>query len=206
MKTLLINGSPHQNGNTALALAEITKSLNAENVETSIFWIGAKPFHGCNACGSCRELTRCVFNDDPCNELAAKIAEADAIVVGSPVYYGQPNGALLALLQRAMYSNSKAFAGKPVASVAIARRGGATAALQTLNMPFQMLDCVIVGSQYWNIAYGRTPGEAGMDTEGMQTMRRLGTNIAWLLKNLHADGAAAQPPREPWAPMHFIRQ
>ena len=204
MKTLLVNGSPRQNGNTSVALAEVAKTLEAEGIETETFWIGAKPVRGCIACGRCREAGRCVFDDDAANALAAKMAEADAVVVGSPVYYGQPNGALLALLQRALFSASSAVAGKPVATVAICRRGGATAAFQSLNMPFQMLSCTVVGSQYWNIAYGREAGEAAKDAEGMQTMRTLARNLAWLLK-IAAAGAVPRPAPEPWAPMHFIR-
>lgn len=205
LKALLINGSPNKNGNTACALAEIAKSLRAANLKAENFWIGKKPVHGCTACFACKKLGHCVFNDDPCNELVEKIAKADAVVVGAPVYYGQPNGAMMALLQRAMFVNPQGVAGKPVAGVTVCRRGGATAALQCLIMPFQMLDCFIVGSQYWNIAYGRTPGEAAKDEEGMQTMRRLGSNIAWALRNLHAEGAASLPPREAWKPTHFIR-
>ena len=136
--------------------------------------------------------------------LKEELETADAVVVGSPVYYGQPNGALLALLQRALFSASSAVAGKPVATVAICRRGGATAAFQCLNLPFQMLSCYVVGSQYWNIAYGREAGEAAKDTEGMQTMRTLARNLAWLLKSAAA-GAVPRPAPEPWAPMHFIR-
>lgn len=205
MKTLLVNGSPHEHGNTAAALAEVAKTLEGAGVGTETFWIGNKPVRGCVACGACGTAGRCAFDDDPCNRLAAKMGGADAIVIGSPVYYGQPNGALLALLQRALFSASGSVAGKPVASVAICRRGGATAAFQCMNMPFQMLDCPVVGSQYWNIAYGRTPGEVAQDAEGLQTMRRLGANIAWLLANLHRSGAAPQPPREPWSPTHFVR-
>ena len=205
MKTLLVNGSPRQQGNTATALAEIARALQAEGVETEVFWIGAKPVRGCIACGRCREAGRCVFDDDAANALAAKMAEADAVVVGSPVYYGQPNGALLALLQRALFSASSAVAGKPVATVAVCRRGGSTAAFQCLNMPFEMLNCVLVGSQYWNVAFGRAPGEAAQDEEGMQTMRTLARNAAWILGNLHRDGAAPRPAPEPWQPMNFIR-
>lgn len=205
MKTLLVNGSPHEHGNTAAALAEVATTLEGAGVETEFFWIGNKPVRGCIACGACGTAGRCTFDDDACNRLSEKLAGADAIVVGSPVYYGQPNGALLALLQRALFSASRAVAGKPVASVAICRRGGATAAFQSLNMPFQMLDCPVVGSQYWNIAYGRTPGEVAQDAEGLQTMRRLGANIAWILSNLHRTGAVPQPPREPWSPTHFVR-
>ena len=205
MKTLLVNGSPRKDGNTAVALNEIAKTLEAEGVEAETFWIGVKPVRGCMACGRCREGGgKCIFGDDAANDLAAKMAAADAVVVGSPVYYGQPNGALLALLQRALFSNSDSVYGKPVASVAICRRGGASAAFQCLNLPFQMLNCTVVGSQYWNIAYGREKGEAAQDTEGMQTMRTLARNLAWLLKNIAA-GAVPRPEEEPWRPMHFIR-
>lgn len=205
LKALLINGSPRRNGNTACALAEVAKSLRQSNIEVENFWIGKKPIHGCVACYACKKLGHCVFNDDPCNEIVEKIKGADAVVVGAPVYYGQPNGAMMALLQRAMMANPPGVAGKPVAGVTVCRRGGATAALQCLLMPFQMLDCLIVGSQYWNIAYGRTPGEAAKDVEGMQTMRRLGSNIAWALGNIHTAGSVTLPPREKPTPMHFIR-
>ena len=205
MKTLLINGSPRKDGNTAVALNEIAKTLEAEGVEAEHLWIGVKPVRGCIACGKCRESGgTCVFDDDAANVISKKMAEADAVVVGSPVYYGQPNGALLALLQRALFSNPASVRGKPVATVAICRRGGASAAFQCLNLPFQMLSCTVVGSQYWNIAYGREKGEAAQDTEGMQTMRTFARNMAWLLKNIAA-GAVPRPEVEAWQPMHFIR-
>ncbi len=205
MKTLLVNGSPRKDGNTAVALGEIAKTLEAEGVACETFWIGTKPVRGCIACGRCREAGgRCVFGDDPANALAEKMAGADAVVVGSPVYYGQPNGALLALLQRALFSVPGSVHGKPVATVAVCRRGGATAAFQCLNLPFQMLGCTVVGSQYWNIAYGREPGEAARDAEGMQTMRTLARNLAWLLANL-SSAAIPRPEPEPWQPTHFIR-
>ncbi len=204
MKTLLVNGSPRQNGNTKVALAEVAKTLEAEGIETEIFWIGTKSVRGCISCGKCRETGQCVFDDDAANSLAAKMAAANALVVGSPVYYGQPNGALLALLQRVCFSAPSSVSGKPVATVAVCRRGGATAAFQCLNMPFQILNCFLVGSQYWNIAYGREPGEAVRDAEGMQTMRTLARNLAWLLKSAVA-GAVPRPVGEPWRPTHFIR-
>ena len=124
--------------------------------------------------------------------------------MGSPVYYGQPNGAVMAVLQRAFFSGAK-VENKPAAAVAVCRRGGATAAFETLNLPFQMMNMPVVTSQYWNIAYGREAGQAALDTEGMQTMRTLADNMAWLLKKIHADGHPDYPEREPWAPMHFIR-
>jgi len=207
MKVLLINGSPRPNGNTAVALAEVAKTLEAEGIATETFRIGTQPVRGCIACYACasKKLGRCVFDDDVCNRLVARFAEADAFVVGSPTYYGQPAGALLAVLQRAFFSARAQVEGKPAACVAVCRRGGSTAAFQCLNMPFEMLNAVMIGSQYWNVVFGREPGEAALDAEGMQTMRALGRNMAWVLKNLHRDGAAPRPPREEWQPMHFIR-
>ena len=207
MKVLLINGSPHQNGNTFLALSEVATSLETEGIETEIFWIGNKPVRGCVACGTCmtKQLGKCVFDDDVCNRLVERFADADAFVVGSPTYFGQPTGALLAVLQRALFSGRAHAQGKPVACVAICRRGGSTATFQCMNMPFEMINCLIVGSQYWNIAFGREAGQAAQDTEGMQTMRTLGRNMAWLLKNIKRDVAVPRPPQEEWQPMHFIR-
>ncbi len=130
------------------------------------------------------------------------MAECDGLIVGSPVYYGQPNATVIALVQRMLYSNGAAFNGKPVASVAVCRRGGATAALQTLNMPFQLLNMPIVTSQYWNIVYGRLEGEAALDAEGMQTMRSLARNMAYLLQ---ATAGQPKPEYEARQAMHFIR-
>ena len=207
MKVLLVNGSPRQNGNTAVALSEVAKTLEAEGIATEIFWLGNQPVRGCVACGACRnrQLGKCVFDDDVCNRLVERFATADAFVVGSPTYYGQPAGALLAVLQRAFFAGGADVAGKPAACVAVCRRGGSTAVFQCLNMPFEMLNSLMVGSQYWNVAFGREPGEAARDSEGMQTMRTLAMNMAWVLKNLHREGATPRPPQEPWQPMHFIR-
>ncbi|MBR6021855.1 MAG: flavodoxin family protein [Kiritimatiellae bacterium] len=206
MNVLLVNGSPRRNGNTARALDEIAAALDARGVASETFWPGPRPVHGCAACGACHATPgRCAFDDDPANALSDAFARADAFVIGSPVYYGQPNGALLALVQRACYSNSAAVAGKPCATLAVCRRGGATAAFQCLNMPFQMLDCLVVGSQYWNVAYGAAPGETALDAEGLQTLRRLADNLAWLLSALRAPGVPPRPPREPRTPTNFIR-
>ena len=176
MKVLLINGSPRKDGNTSIALSEVAKQLAHEGIDSEMVWIGNKPIRGCIACGQCKEqaLGRCVFDDDVCNQISAKFTEADALVVGSPVYYGQPNGALLSIIQRAFFSNGANISGKPAASVAVCRRGGATAVFEALNMPFQMMNMPIVTSQYWNIVYGRTPGDAALDTEGLQRILHTG--------------------------------
>lgn len=207
MKILLINGSPHQEGNTAIALAEVAKQLAQEGIESEIVWIGNKPVRGCIACGQCKAkgLGRCVFDDDVCNKISEKFEGANALIVGSPVYYGQPNGALLSIIQRAFYSNGANISGKPAASIAVCRRGGATAVFESLNMPFQMMNMPVVTSQYWNIVYGRAAGDAAMDTEGLQTMRTLARNMAWLLKNTNGEKAPGRPAEEVWEAMHFIR-
>ena len=206
-KVLLICGSPRKEGNTFLALSEVARQLEAEGVETEIVSLGTKPIRGCIACGSCytRTICRCIFNEDACNEISRKAKDADGFVFGSPVYYGQPNGSLLALVQRMLYSASNNFRFKPVANVAVCRRGGATAAFQTMNMPFQMVNMPIVTSQYWNIGYGTAPGEVLQDAEGLQTMRQLARNMAWMLKKFHADGANDVPESEPFTPTNFIR-
>lgn len=207
MKVLIINGSPRKNGNTYLALSEAAKTLENNGIETEIVQIGVKPVRGCIACGKCieKELGRCVFDDDICNRISEKLDDADALIVGSPVYYGQPNGSVLSLIQRMFFSAGKKVQYKPAAAVCVCRRGGATAAFETMNMPFQMMNMPVVTSQYWNIVYGRSEGEAALDTEGMQTMRTLAQNMAWLLKKIHATGTPDYPMREEWKPMNFIR-
>ncbi len=207
MKVLLINGSPRQHGNTFLALSEAAKTLEQNGIETEICQIGTKPVRGCIACGQCKAqgLERCVFDDDVCNRISEKLDAADALIFGSPVYYGQPNGSLISLMQRMFFSAGAKVQNKPAAAVCVCRRGGATAAFQTLNMPFHMMNMPIVTSQYWNIVYGREEGQAALDSEGMQTMRTLANNMAWLLKKIHASGTPDYPQREPWEPMHFIR-
>lgn len=204
MKVLLINGSARRKGNTFLALSEIAKQLQCEGIDSEIVQIGAKPVRGCIACGKCKANgnNQCVFDDDICNRVSEKMADCDALIVGSPVYYGQPNGSVLSLVQRMFFSAGAYFNGKPAAAVAICRRGGATAAFQTLNMPFQMMNMPVIGSQYWNIAYGREEGQVTQDTEGMQTMRTLALNMAYILK---ATENQPKPQYEPWQPMHFIR-
>ena len=202
MKALLINGSPRLNGNTMRALEEVASALKTDGLETEIAHVGVKPVRGCVACRKCFELGRCAFADDVANEILEKALAADALVLGSPVYYAQPNGALLAVMQRVFYAANGRLRGKPGASVAVCRRGGASAAFQTLNMFFGILGMPVAGSQYWNIAYGAAPGEVAQDAEGLQTMRLLGHNLAWMAKNLGTDIPA---PEQPWAMTNFVR-
>ena len=204
MKVLLINGSARRKGNTFLALTELANELSKVGIASEIVQIGAKPVRGCIACGKCKvnNNNRCVFDDDICNQVSEKMKDCDALVVGSPVYYGQPNGSVLSLMQRMFFSAGAYFSQKPAAAVAVCRRGGATAAFQTLQMPFQMMNMPVVSSQYWNIVYGREEGQATLDTEGMQTMRTLAKNMAYLMK---ATEGKPRPEYEAWQPMHFIR-
>lgn len=207
MKVLLINGSPRRQGNTHTALCEVANQLAKQGIESEEMWIGTKPVRGCIACNQCKAqgLGRCVFDDDVTNDVIAKMAHCDALVIGSPVYYGQPAGQVLALQQRMLYAGGLHFAGKPAAAVTVCRRGGASAAYQALLLPFEMTNMPIVTSQYWNIAYGREEGQAAEDVEGMQTMRTMANNMAWLLKKLHGVETTDAPEREPWSPMNFIR-
>ena len=206
MKVLLINGSPRREGNTNVALNEIAQQLAKNGIDSEMIWIGVKPVRGCIGCAKCRENGKglCAFNDDVCNEVITKMKECDALIVGSPVYYGQPAGQVLSLQQRMLFAASGNFANKPAAVVCVCRRGGASAAFQTLQMPFQMVNMPIVTSQYWNIAYGRSEGETAQDIEGLQTMRTLANNMSWLLKKINT-GEGNTPEREPCAPMNFIR-
>lgn len=204
MKVLLINGSPRKDGNTFIALSEAARSLEQQHIETEIISIGTHPVRSCIACNGCatKGENRCVFDDDICNLVSSKMKDCDALIIGSPVYYGQPNGGLLSLIQRLFYSAGAYFKGKPAAAVAVCRRGGATAAMQTMTMPFMMMHMPVVTSQYWNIVYGRDAGEAALDVEGMQTMRSLATNMAAMLKALKNQ---PKPEYESRQAMNFIR-
>ena len=204
MKVLLINGSPCGEGNTYIALSEVAKTLEAEGVEAEIVSIGTKAVQGCIACGKCAELGRCVFNDTLYNNVREKLETADAIVVGSPVYYAGPNGSLCALLDRLFYSAAPLLRYKPAASVAVCRRGGASATFDRLNKYFMMSCMPVVSSQYWNSVHGHAKGEAEQDAEGLQTMRTLGRNMAWMLKSLK-NGGQPMPEREEPVKTSFIR-
>ena len=202
MKVVLINGSPHRNGNTFIALSEVAGALEKEGVQTEIIQLGIKAVQGCIACNKCAELGHCVFQDTLYNQVREALQEADGIVVGSPVYYAGPNGALCALLDRVFYSCSELLAYKAGASVAVCRRGGASATFDRLNKYFTILNMPVVSSQYWNSVHGMRPGEATEDAEGLQTMRMLGRNMAWLLKGVKRE---ERPEPELRVMTNFIR-
>lgn len=205
MKVLLINGSPKENGNTFLSLSEVAKTLNEEGIDTEIVSIGKKAVQGCIACGMCGRLGKCTFRDDLYTRIWSIVKDGiDGLVIGSPVYYGGPNGSLCALLDRVFYSLGPDLQFKPGASVVVCRRGGASAAFDRLNKYFTMMNMPLVSSQYWNMVYGQTPGQAAQDEEGMQTMRTMARNMAWMIKKLNAreDG---HPQQEQRAWTNFIR-
>ena len=185
MKVLLINGSPHANGCIATALGLASDVLNAEGIETEIIHIGNKDIRGCIACGRCKTAGRCVFND-LVNETAPKLAEADGIVVGSPVYYGQPNGTVLSFMQRLFYSCGCDLHMKVGASVVSCRRGGNSGTFQTLNMLFGISGMPTVPSTYWNDVHGYKAEDVMADVEGVETIRNLATNMAFMIKSIRA--------------------
>ncbi|MBQ5981038.1 MAG: flavodoxin family protein [Prevotella sp.] len=205
MKVLLINGSPRKDGNTSLALKEVAKTLNEEGVETVIVNIGKKAVQGCIACGMCGREGRCTFRDELYNQVCTIIKDGiDGLVVGSPVYYGGPNGSVCALMDRICYSLNGYLKFKPAASVSVCRRGGASATFDRLNKYFTILNMPVVSSQYWNMVYGQTPGQAALDEEGMQTMRTLGRNMAWMMKKLNvAEDGHPELEQPVWT--NFIR-
>ena len=202
MKVVLINGSPHRKGNTFIALSEVAGALEKEGVQTEIIQLGIKAVQGCIACNKCAELGHCVFQDTLYNQVREALQEADGIVVGSPVYYAGPNGALCALLDRVFYSCSELLAYKAGASVAVCRRGGASATFDRLNKYFTIRNMPVVSSQYWNSVHGIRPGEATEDAAGLQTMRMLGRNMAWLLKGVKRE---ERPEPELRVMTNFIR-
>ena len=205
MKVLLINGSPKENGNTFRALTEVATTLNAEGIETQIISIGKHAVQGCIACGMCGRQGKCTFRDDLYYNVWRAVKDGiDGLVVGSPVYYGGPNGSLCALLDRVFYSLGPDLQFKPGASVVVCRRGGASAAFDRLNKYFTILNMPVVSSQYWNMVYGQTPGQVEQDEEGMQTMRTLGRNMAWMIKKLNPRQEGS-PQQEQHVWTNFIR-
>ena len=206
MKVILVNGSPREKGCTYTALCEVAGALEKNGIETEIFQVGAKPIAGCIGCNVCLKNGRC-FVDDPVNEFVEKAKTADGFVFGSPVHYAAASGAITSFLDRAFYRKGNVFAGKPGAAVVSCRRGGAASAFDQLNKYFTINSMPVVSSQYWNQVHGNTPDEVRQDAEGLQTMRTLGSNMAWLLKCIQAGAAAGItfPEREPAMKTNFIR-
>lgn len=207
MKVILVNGSPKKNGCTYTALTEVAGALEKNGIETEIFQVGNKPLAGCMGCGACLKTGKC-FMDDTVNEFVEKAKEADGFVFGSPVHYAAASGAITSFLDRAFYGKGSVFAGKPGASVVSCRRGGASAAFDQLNKYFTISSMPVVSSQYWNQVHGTTPEEVRQDEEGMQTMRTLGNNMAWLLKciELGKKEGISFPEGEKKIATNFIRK
>lgn len=182
-KVLIINGSPKARGNTALALQEVQRVLESQGIETEWMHVGHHAIRGCIGCGRCRELGKCVFDDDV-NEAAAKFQEADGLLIGTPVYYASPAGTLVSFLDRLFFSTPFSKMMKVGAAVAVARRGGLTATYDMLNKYFGISNMPIATSRYWNQVHGQMPGQVTEDQEGMQTMRQLGLNMAFLIKSI----------------------
>lgn len=204
MKALLINGSPRKNGNTHVALTEVARQLEKSGIGSDIIWIGTKAVQGCIACYQCVSAGQCAFKDELYLSVREKLKEANALIVGSPTYYGGPNGSLCALLDRLFLSCKNDIVNKVWASIAVCRRGGASTTFQRLNMYADMSNMIHATSQYWNIAYGADVREVSQDKEGMQTMRTLADNVAWLLKCTQETNNGI-PEREVWTPYNFIR-
>ncbi len=205
MKVLLVNGSPHKNGCTYTALCEVAGALEKNGVETEIFWIGSGEVAGCIGCGICAKEGEC-FRKDIVNEFVIKAEGADGYIFGSPVHYAAASGSITAFMDRAFYSGGKVMAGKPAASVVSCRRGGASATFDQMNKYYTINCMPVVSSQYWNQVHGSCPEDVKKDEEGLQTMRTLGNNMAWLLKCIEAGRAQGIlfPEREPVIRTNFI--
>jgi multimeric flavodoxin WrbA len=196
MQVLMINGSPHEKGCTYTALAEVAGQIEQQGIDVRFFHIGDGAIQGCTGCGGCFKSGYCVFDDDSVNECVDLAKAADGMVVGSPVYYAGPNGALCAFLDRLFFAKSAGYAYKPGAAIVNCRRGGASASFDRLNKYFTISNMPVVPSQYWNATHGTTPAEVRQDLEGMQIMRTLGRTMAWMLKCIEAAKATVPYPAE----------
>lgn len=205
MKVLLVNGSAHEKGCTYTALSEVAKALNANGVETEIYWIGSEAISGCKGCAACGKLGKCIV-DDSVNVFAEKAGEFDGFVFGSPVYYASASGALVSFMDRVFYSASKKLAYKPAAAVVSSRRAGASTTFDVINKYFSINNMPIVSANYWNEVHGSKAEDVLKDEEGLQTMRFLGNNMAWLLKCLQlGKEAGLEPVKEQKIRTNFIR-
>lgn len=206
MNVLLLNGSPKKNGTTFRALTEVKNQLEGHGIDTTVYHIGTKAIHGCIACRKCFSTGYCVFTDDGVNECVDLLKQADGLVVATPVYYSGPNGALCAFLDRLFFGKAAPFAYKPAAAIVNCRRGGASASFDRLNKYFTISRMPVVSSQYWNSTHGRTPDDVEQDLEGLQTMRTLADNMAWLIKCIdYAKSAVPYPEVQPTQTTDFIR-
>lgn len=207
MKVLLLNGSPRGNGCTYTGLLEIAGELNQKGIETEIIGIGDQPIIGCIACGGCRETKRCVFGEDGVNSFLDKVEEADGVVFGTPVHYAGVSGAVKSFMDRAFYANSVAFRGKPGAIIASCRRGGSSATLDSLAKYLSYAEMPIVSGRYWNMIHGSTPEDVKKDLEGMENLRFLGRNMAWLMQCIEVGTKAGiqMPEYETKTWTNFIR-
>ena len=205
MRVLMINGSPRKNGNTSIALAEMERIFQEEGMETQVVQVGNQNIRGCIACLSCKQKGKCVF-DDLVNQIAPQFEAADGLVIASPVYYASANGGLISFLDRLFYSTLFDKTMKVGAAVAVARRGGVSATYDELNKYFAISGMPIATGQYWNAVYGAAPGESAQDGEGMQTMRTLARNMAFLMKSIALGKERfGLPEREPFQRTNFIR-
>lgn len=206
MQVLLVNGSPHAKGCTWTALSEVAAELERQGIGSHIFQLGTQPIAGCIACGACRKTGRC-FRDDKVNEALELVPQFDGFIFGSPVYYSSASGQLESFLDRLFFCGSALFANKPGAAVVSCRRGGASAAFEQINKYFGMNNMPVVTSIYWNQVHGNTPDEVRQDLEGLQTMRQLARNMAWMLRCFEAGKAAGVPLPgvEPSIRTNFIR-
>ena len=206
MNVVLINGGQHPHGCTDRALREIAASLEKNGIASRIEWLGNAAISGCRACGACAKLGRCAI-DDKVNELAPLLSAADGVVFGTPVHYAAASGAITSFMDRLFYAYGKALAGKPACAIASCRRGGASATFDQLNKYFSINSMPIVSGQYWNMVHGTSAAEVERDEEGLQIMRSLGNNMAWLLFCIEAGKRAGItfPEREPFLRTNFIR-
>jgi len=206
MKVILVNGSPHKNGCTYTALCEVASELNRNKVKTEIFQFDGKTISGCGGCGLCLESGKCE-RDDIVNKFVKLAKTADGFVFGSPVHFAGASGKIISFMDRLFYFARANLANKPAAAIVSCRRGGASAAFDQLNKYFSISNMPIVSSQYWNQVHGSNPEQVKQDLEGMQTMRRLGANMAWLLKCIEAGKKAGVkiPKAEPWQRTDFMR-
>lgn len=207
MKVLLVNGSPHKHGCTYTALMEVAGELEKAGIGTEVFWCGVKPVMGCTGCGQCSSTGRCWYDGDTVNDFLERVNGFDGFVFGTPVHFAGTSGSIKPFMDRAFCSKMGLYANKPAAAVVSCRRGGAQGGFEALNRYFTIAGMPVVSSNYWNEVHGNTPDEVRQDFEGMQTMRQLGRNMAWLLGCIEAGRRAGVPlPEvEPKVKTNFIR-